>query len=159
MTCCSTPLERSASSIAPRTTPTTWAASPSPAPLEGDALAGFDELRIDPELTAEREAMERDFEREPDKTLAFVSQMPILYGDGEVEASSYECPMHPEVTSSEPWDVSAVRDEARCPLNHRRPTSYVCPMHPEVTASRAGDLSEVRDEAGSLGLRSGVGCW
>ena len=27
--------------------------------------------------------------------------MPILYGEGESEASSYVCPMHPEVTSGE----------------------------------------------------------
>ena len=44
-------------------------------------------------------------EREPDKTLAFVSQMPILYGGEAEEASSYVCPMHPEVTDTEPRAV------------------------------------------------------
>jgi FtsP/CotA-like multicopper oxidase with cupredoxin domain len=68
----------------------------------GEAAAAFDELRTDPELSAERERIQADLEREPDKTLAFVSQMPILYGDQESEASSYVCPMHPEVTASEP---------------------------------------------------------
>jgi FtsP/CotA-like multicopper oxidase with cupredoxin domain len=68
----------------------------------GEAAAAFGELRADPELSAERERIQADLEREPDKTLAFVSQMPILYGDQESEASSYVCPMHPEVTASEP---------------------------------------------------------
>ena len=67
----------------------------------GEAAAGFGELRTDPELSAERERIQADLEREPDKTLAFVSQMPILYGGSEEEASSYVCPMHPEVTASE----------------------------------------------------------
>ena len=67
----------------------------------GQAAAAFDELRTDPDLSAERERIQADLEREPDKTLAFVSQMPILYGGHEEEASSYVCPMHPEVTASE----------------------------------------------------------
>jgi FtsP/CotA-like multicopper oxidase with cupredoxin domain len=68
---------------------------------DDEAAAAFDELRTDPELSAERERIQADLEREPDKTLAFVSQMPILYGGQEEEASSYVCPMHPEVTASE----------------------------------------------------------
>jgi FtsP/CotA-like multicopper oxidase with cupredoxin domain len=98
---------------------------------EGDAVAAFGELRVDPELTAEREAVEHEVEREPDKTLAFVSQMPILYGDEDVEASSYECPMHPEVVRSEPGTCP----QCGMKLVPAAPTSYVCPMHPEVTAS------------------------
>ena len=46
----------------------------------GEAAAAFNDLRIDPELSAERERIRADLEREPDKTLAFVSEMPILYG-------------------------------------------------------------------------------
>ena len=67
-----------------------------------DSSGEFHDLRVDPELVAEREAIGSDLEREPDKVLALVSQMPILYGDEEVEASSYVCPMHPEVTATEP---------------------------------------------------------
>ena len=67
----------------------------------GEAAAAFNELRVDPELSAERERIHADLERDPDKTLAFVSQMPILYGGQAEEASSYACPMHPEVTDSE----------------------------------------------------------
>jgi FtsP/CotA-like multicopper oxidase with cupredoxin domain len=99
----------------------------------GEATATFDELRTDPELSAERERIQADLERVPDKTLAFVSQMPILYGGEAEQASSYVCPMHPEVTDSEPSNcpkcgMKLVPDKSA-------PTSYVCPMHPEVTAS------------------------
>ena len=98
----------------------------------GEAAAAFDELRVDPDLSAERERIEKDLQREPDKTLAFVSRMPILYGAESDKASSYVCPMHPEVTASE---------QATCPkcgmklvpAAESEPTSYVCPMHPEVT--------------------------
>ena len=67
----------------------------------GEAAAGFGELRTDPELSAERERIQADLERDPDKTLAFVSQMPILYGGEAEQASAYVCPMHPEVTDTE----------------------------------------------------------
>src|ERR671911_1282346 len=67
----------------------------------GDAASSFEELRTDPELSAERELIERDFGRDPDKVLSIVASMPLLYGE-EVQASSYVCPMHPEVTSPSP---------------------------------------------------------
>jgi FtsP/CotA-like multicopper oxidase with cupredoxin domain len=67
----------------------------------GGAAESFGVLRADPELAAEREAIWRELEREPDKTLSFVAEMPLLYG-GEVRASSYACPMHPDVVASEP---------------------------------------------------------
>jgi FtsP/CotA-like multicopper oxidase with cupredoxin domain len=105
----------------------------------GDAAGSFEVLRSDPELTAERQAIEHDFERAPDKTLSFVASMPFLYGGEDQPASSYVCPMHPNVTASEP--------EA-CPKCGMRlvpvqtetlaPSSYSCPMHPEVTASEQG---------------------
>jgi FtsP/CotA-like multicopper oxidase with cupredoxin domain len=97
----------------------------------GDAARTFDVLRTDPELTAERQALAPHLERAPDKVLAFSSLMPLLYGDADAVAESYVCPMHPEITSSEP---------ATCPKCGMRlvpaaPTSFVCPMHPEVTSS------------------------
>jgi FtsP/CotA-like multicopper oxidase with cupredoxin domain len=99
----------------------------------GEAAAAFNELRVDPELTAERERIQADMDREPDKTLAFVSEMPILYGGDETEASSYVCPMHPEVTDSEA--SSCPKCAMKLVPDQSAPTSYVCPMHPEVTAS------------------------
>ena len=68
----------------------------------GDTVGSFEVLRTDPELTTERVLIEHDIEREPDKVLSIVASMPLLYG-GEVHAaSSYVCPMHPEVTSNSP---------------------------------------------------------
>ena len=68
----------------------------------GEAAASFSTLRTDPDLTAERSSLEHDLERSPDKVLAFFSRMPLLYPDTDATASSYVCPMHPEVTASEP---------------------------------------------------------
>jgi FtsP/CotA-like multicopper oxidase with cupredoxin domain len=99
----------------------------------GEAAAAFGELRVDPELSAEREQIQADLDREPDKTLAFVSQMPILYGGEAEETSSYVCPMHPEVTDIEA--SSCPKCGMRLVPDQSAPTSYVCPMHPEVTAS------------------------
>ena len=62
--------------------------------------------------------------------LAFVSKMPLLYGEDAAPASSYVCPMHPEVTATEP---------ATCPICGMKLVAggraYACPMHPEVTAA------------------------
>ena len=96
-----------------------------------EAAAAFEQLRVDPELSAERKRIESELERDPDKVLGFVSEMPILYGGEEGEASSYVCPMHPEVTASEPESCP----KCGMKLVPVAPTSYVCPMHPEVTAS------------------------
>src|SRR5829696_3828180 len=46
----------------------------------GDAAESFEELRTDPELTAERHSIEADLERAPDKVLSIVASMPLLYG-------------------------------------------------------------------------------
>jgi FtsP/CotA-like multicopper oxidase with cupredoxin domain len=61
----------------------------------------FEQLRRDPELTAERDRLAGDLEREPDKRLAFIAEMDMSApeGDGPVV---YTCPMHLEVVSEEP---------------------------------------------------------
>src|SRR5256886_15393763 len=65
--------------------------------------------------------------------------MPLLYGEDDKTASTYACPMHPDVTASEPgrcrkcfMKLVAVQTTTVVPA------SYVCPMHPEVTASKPG---------------------
>ena len=66
------------------------------------AATTYDVLRVDPALTTEHQSMGHDLDREPDKVLAFFSRMPLLYGKEDAAASEYVCPMHPEVTASEP---------------------------------------------------------
>ena len=101
--------------------------------------ASFDVLRVDPQLTSEHEAIGEHLERSPDKVLAFVASMPLLYGDDVAPATSYACPMHPEVTSSEPGTCPKCGMQL-LPVRSEKPavTSYACPMHPEVTSSEPG---------------------
>jgi FtsP/CotA-like multicopper oxidase with cupredoxin domain len=97
----------------------------------------FSRLRIDPELGEIRKTIDSDVQREPDKVLGFSSSMPLLYGEGSSGASSYVCPMHPEVTSSEAGTCPKCGMKL-IPAQEPAAGSYVCPMHPEVTSSEAG---------------------
>jgi FtsP/CotA-like multicopper oxidase with cupredoxin domain len=67
-----------------------------------DAARSFDVLRVDPELSALRSDVAHDLHREPDKVVAFVAAMPLLYGteSANADAGIYVCPMHPEVTAT-----------------------------------------------------------
>ncbi len=67
----------------------------------GHAAQSFYKLRTDDELTTERQSLEHHVLRAPDKVLAFVSLMPLLYGQDAAPAELYACPMHPEVTATE----------------------------------------------------------
>jgi FtsP/CotA-like multicopper oxidase with cupredoxin domain len=88
----------------------------------GTAAAGaFADLRVDPELTAEHRLLDADLDRAPDKVLAFVSTMPLLYGEDAGPASSYVCPMHPDVTASEP---------ATCPVCGMKLVASAAPLVP-----------------------------
>ncbi len=96
--------------------------------------SAFEELRTSEELTSWRARLDDHVARRPDKTLAFKSRMPLLYGDEDTTAAAaYTCPMHPDIVSTEP---------GTCPQCGMKlvpaPTSYVCPMHPDVTSDTAG---------------------
>jgi FtsP/CotA-like multicopper oxidase with cupredoxin domain len=98
--------------------------------------SAYEVLRIDPDLTKLRATLASDRDRAPDKTLAFRSTMPLLYGPDDGTAAGFSCPMHPEVASNEP---------GRCPkcgmklIPSTAPrSSYACPMHPEVTSGEPG---------------------
>jgi FtsP/CotA-like multicopper oxidase with cupredoxin domain len=104
-------------------------------PADSSVDDEFETLHINPELVAERAGLEDERRRPADKTLVFTASMPLLYGDPEPTASSYVCPMHPEVTSGEPGSCP------KCGMKLipvAAPTTYVCPMHPEVTSSEPG---------------------
>jgi FtsP/CotA-like multicopper oxidase with cupredoxin domain len=103
-------------------------------PAERSLTDEFDTLHTNPELASQRARLETERRRPADKTLVFTASMPILYGDGTASASSYVCPMHPDVTSAEP---------GTCPKCGMRlvpaaPANYVCPMHPDVTSTEPG---------------------
>lgn len=93
------------------------------------------ELRRDPELTAERERLAAYFTAEPDKRLAFIAEMDMGAPEGEGPVV-YVCPMHPEVMSEEPGhcpDCGMKLLAAPAPA-----TTYTCPMHLDVVSDEPG---------------------
>jgi FtsP/CotA-like multicopper oxidase with cupredoxin domain len=62
---------------------------------------GFETLRTNADMVAERERATPYLDADPDKTLAFIAEMDMEApeGDGPV---AYTCPMHPEIVSEEP---------------------------------------------------------
>jgi FtsP/CotA-like multicopper oxidase with cupredoxin domain len=105
------------------------------APTETGPAGTFHDLRTSDELAAERARIGADLGRAPDKTLAFESLMPLLYGDtGDTGATSWTCPMHPEVTSAEPGTCPSCGMK----LVPAEPSAWTCPMHPEVTSAEPG---------------------
>jgi FtsP/CotA-like multicopper oxidase with cupredoxin domain len=102
------------------------------------AATRFGQLRRAPELEAERAQLEPWLAAAPDKILALVAQMDDPAAMPEAAGPiTYACPMHPDVTSTEP---------GRCPncgmklLATQAPTltTYACPMHPEVVSDQPG---------------------
>ena len=107
------------------------------------AAEAFETLRTDPELTAAHRSIASDLERAPDKVLAFVASMPLLSGDDMAPATSYACPMHPDVTSPEPGSCPKC-GMTLLPVRSETPAqgSFVCPMHPHVTSTEPGRCPE-----------------
>jgi FtsP/CotA-like multicopper oxidase with cupredoxin domain len=104
----------------------------------GVAAASFGTLRHDPALSALRNDLVGDLERSPDKTLAFWSEMPLLYdhSDSETELTYHACPMHADIAAS----FAGVCPKCGMKLvpadpETKTPMPFVCPMHAEITAS------------------------
>jgi FtsP/CotA-like multicopper oxidase with cupredoxin domain len=102
-------------------------------PIQQSFARDFERLRTDPDLAAERARIDTELQRPPDKTLAFESLMPLLYGDRDTAAASWTCPMHPDVVSAEP---------GTCPTCGMKlipmAASWTCPMHPDVVSAEPG---------------------
>jgi FtsP/CotA-like multicopper oxidase with cupredoxin domain len=73
-------------------------------PADNSLTVTYRSLRTSAELAAQRATLDTELQRSPDKTLAFHSLMPLLYGDGasDATAAAWTCPMHPDVVQSDP---------------------------------------------------------
>jgi FtsP/CotA-like multicopper oxidase with cupredoxin domain len=103
-------------------------------PIEEPFIRDFERLRTNAELTAERARVDTERQRPPDKTLAFESLMPLLYGDQITAASSWTCPMHPDVVTAEPGTCQTCGMK----LVPSAVSSWTCPMHPDVVTAEPG---------------------
>jgi FtsP/CotA-like multicopper oxidase with cupredoxin domain len=94
----------------------------------------FELLRTNSELAAERARVEAAHNEAPDRSLAFESLMPLLYSDQTAAASSWTCPMHPDVIAHEPGTCPSCGMK----LIPSAGSSWTCPMHPDVIAHEPG---------------------
>src|SRR3954454_21209720 len=95
-------------------------------------------LRVNADMSAERERIAPYLEAAPDKTLAFVAEMDEIGGEG-VETGIYACPMHEDIvaTAASKCPKCGMKLMA-APAETEPPTAFACPMHPEITATWAG---------------------
>ena len=107
----------------------------------GDAAGSFEQLRVDPELTAEHHSISNDLDRPPDKVLAFVARMPLLYGTADAEATSYACPMHPQITATAP---------ETCPLCGMKLVPSDAPPPPAASDAGGSAAPDGHDHADGL---------
>ena len=106
--------------------------------------AEFETLRTNADLAAERERIQEDLEREPDKTLAFIAEMDMGAPEGEGPVV-YACPMHPKVVQRESGKRLQVRDEVA-----RGRGLVHLPDAPRGHEQRGRPLSGVRHEARAI---------
>ena len=106
---------------------------------EPDLAEKFESLRVNDDLSAERERIAPYLEAAPDKTLAFVAEMHMGVPATEAGTAVYACPMHEDVVAT--WDGKCPKCGMKLlasPSGTARPATFVCPMHPEITATWAG---------------------
>ena len=118
-------------------------------PAEPSLAEAFEQLRTDPELSAERAGLDRHLSAEPDKTLAFVAEMDFDEPAGG--AAAYTCPMHPEVVSRGAGPLPELRHEA-----HGDDPDVHVPDAPRGGLRRAGPLPELRHEVAARPHRAGA---
>jgi FtsP/CotA-like multicopper oxidase with cupredoxin domain len=106
---------------------------------ESSLAQEFEVLRVNEDMSAERDRVSPYLEAAPDKTLAFVAEMDMGTPDTPTETAVYACPMHPEIMAS--WAGKCPKCGMKllvAPTDTVRPTAYACPMHPEITATWPG---------------------
>ena len=106
-------------------------------PLNETFITQFETLRTSAEMTTERIRIEADRSRAPDKTLAFESLMPLLYGSPDTAADTWTCPMHPEIIRDGPGTCPLCGMKL-IPAEPATPSAWTCPMHPEVIRDAPG---------------------
>jgi FtsP/CotA-like multicopper oxidase with cupredoxin domain len=95
-------------------------------------------LRVNADMSAERERIAPYLQAAPDKTLAFVAEMDEIGGEA-VETGVYVCPMHADIVAT--WAGKCPKCGMKlmpAPAESEPPTAFVCPMHAEITATWAG---------------------
>jgi FtsP/CotA-like multicopper oxidase with cupredoxin domain len=108
----------------------------------GDREA-FEQLRTNNDFTDERRTLTADLERPPDKTLAFVSKMPLLYGGETIGSSTYQCPMDPDIAAT--WAGTCPKcGMVLVPVDPgtAQPIGFACATHPATTPSWAAVCPE-----------------
>ena len=117
-----------------------------PAPHLTSAASGFDNLRTNPDMVAERERVAPFLSAQPDKTVALIGEMDM--GEPELPAGAtlaYSCPMHPEVISERTRPLPEMRDEAS--RNGSRTSRIRLPDASRGDKRFARSLPALRDEA------------
>jgi FtsP/CotA-like multicopper oxidase with cupredoxin domain len=107
---------------------------------EPELAERFHSLRINEDLSGERERTAPYLGAAPDKTLAFVAEMDMGASATEAGTAVYACPMHEHVVAT--WEGKCPECGMKLlasPLGTERPAAYACPMHPEITATWAGE--------------------
>ena len=102
----------------------------------------FEQLRTSDELTSWRARLDDHVARRPDKTLAFKSRMPLLYGDDRHDRCCVHLPDAPRCRLHRAGNVPAVRHEARPCADHVR-----VPDAPRRHFGHRRHVPEMRDAA------------
>jgi FtsP/CotA-like multicopper oxidase with cupredoxin domain len=123
-------------------------------PVAPSLATEFEVLRTAPELTAERQQLDRWLAAPPDKTLALVAQLDDPTAMPESAGPvTYRCPMHPEVTSGQPGRCSkcgmkllAVDPGSQPEADHNESTHHDATMHRNGAANHDAASLHHHDE-------------
>ena len=128
-------------------------------PADRSLLDEFNTLHDNPGLRSERARLDDERWRPADKTLVFTASMPMLYSEHTGSASTYVCPMHPDVTSSEPGTcpkcgMKLIAGDAPPPPAHAHEHHGMDEHHAASHDHDAGDGLEWEDLMPDLNART-----